>query len=106
MSASVSGSPNLTLYSRTFGPLFVSINPVNNSPTKGKPLGSEQKLLLNGTVVPTFSSHTVNGGLQGFLEDPLHHCGSGYRCRGICTHTPGVKACVPFTYAFVVLRGR
>src|SRR5437667_3634415 len=30
---SVSGSPNRTLYSNTFGPLDVNIRPVNNRPT-------------------------------------------------------------------------
>src|SRR6266496_3757890 len=33
----VSGSPNRTLYSKTFGPLDVNIRPVNSSPTNGYP---------------------------------------------------------------------
>ena len=36
--ASVSGSPNLTLYSRTFGPSLVTMKPVNKIPTNGKPI--------------------------------------------------------------------
>ena len=35
--ASVSGSPNLTLYSRTLGPSSVTMKPVNRIPTNGKP---------------------------------------------------------------------
>ena len=33
----VSGSPNRTLYSSTFGPLDVNMNPVNKRPTNGYP---------------------------------------------------------------------
>ena len=35
--ACVSGSPNRTLYSSTFGPPAVSINPTKRIPRKGKP---------------------------------------------------------------------
>lgn len=36
--ASVSGSPNLTLYSKTLGPSSVIMKPVNRIPTNGKPI--------------------------------------------------------------------
>jgi hypothetical protein len=43
MSASVSGSPKRTLYSRSLGPSVVSMKPVKRRPTNGKPEKGQQE---------------------------------------------------------------
>ncbi len=44
INASVSGSPNRTLYSKTFGPDGVSMKPVKSIPRKGYPTQSQSQL--------------------------------------------------------------
>ena len=113
MRASVSGSPNLTLYSRTLGPAGVSMSPVNSMPTKGYPAQcalSEDPLPGHSSKLEgarhTFFSHSANGRFQHLCADLIHD-DIGRDGRGcVCTHAAGIGTSVTLANSLMVLCSR
>src|SRR5436190_5437614 len=104
----VSGSPPLTLYSRTFGPLPVIIIPVKSMPTNGNPTDmlSRSDTLVRVSDDHTFLSHSVYSGLHNrpiYLFQHLLWCDSS---RGVAAHSSRVWALISVEDSFMVLRWR
>lgn len=109
MSASVSGSPNRTLYSSTLTPWGVNMKPVNKSPTKGKPSVGHRRivshpLLFNNNEERkrTVFSHAGDGLLQDRLDLGKHSRGSD-RSGGVSAHSTGVRSEITVSDSLVVL---